>query len=224
MPKFDIYHSLEILKAAFPHLDSRSKNTLELFIKVGDLLEILSRNRYKSDVSAYSFSDDESKSDKTDVVGMLTSVRKVCKDDEIKIVDNLLNLINAFELYETYQSLFSMMSSENDLGEFSNMFGMGDLSNNPADMMEMFTSMLSPEGKEIMNNINEGDVSYDNEETYIDCYHNDDENVFLDDSNNTKNYDDYYKDFSKNYNKFYNQLINDNDDYEQVDDSDNDDA
>ncbi len=155
MSKFDLHHSLEILKAAFPYLDSRSKNTLELFIKFGDLFSILSRKRYKDDVSAYSFSDDDKdKREKTDVVGMLKNVKKVCYDDEIKIIDNILNLVNTFELFETYQDLFSMMSPEGDLGGLGNMLGMGNISSNPADMMEMLGTMLATEDNDVMNNVN----------------------------------------------------------------------
>ena len=45
MSMFYMHHTLEILKAAYPYLNSRSKDTLELFIRAGDFFECLYKQK-----------------------------------------------------------------------------------------------------------------------------------------------------------------------------------
>lgn len=182
MSKIDIHHTLNILKAAFPYLNHRSKDTLELFIKAGELFDCLNNRMNKGSLSIYSIPEDRNPDlDKTNMVEMLKSIKKVCYDEEAKMIDSFLNLVNTLELYETYMNLFSMMSSSGDFGDFSDlgsmfgmdgdlgdlgsMFGMGDNSSsnfnnddtnpepNNFNMMEMLSSMLSPEDAETIDNL-----------------------------------------------------------------------
>ena len=148
---FNLGHTLQILKAAFPYMDRRSKKTMDLFIKAGDLFESL--NGINNDASVSAISLDEG--DKIDMVGMLKEIRKVCHDNEVKIIDMLLNVMNAMELYETYVNLYSMMASQGDgLNGLGNLFGMDSSSTNPEDMIDMLSAMLPPEDKETLDNIN----------------------------------------------------------------------
>ena len=194
MSQFDIFHTLEILRAAFPYLDSRSKDTLELYIKAGDLLECLNKRRQGNTVSTFSFSeDDNNKRDEIDMLGLLNSVRNVCYDDEVKLVDSLLNLMNVMEQYETYMNLFSMMSPDGDLGGLGSMFGMEGRANSSGDMLEMLSSMLSPDDGEAFGNLsmilnmmnspdkNEPEVNDEEESKTQDV---DESNTIYDDYNN----------------------------------------
>lgn len=156
MAFLDLHHALEIMKTAFPYMDSRSRKTIDLFIKVGDLYECLVNQRYKGDLMANSIQCEEGfdKSDNTDIVGMLKKVRDVCHEDEIRIIDSILDVVNAMELYETYTNLYSMMNSQDDFNGINNLLGFDGDFNNTEDLIELLSSILSPEDKETIENIN----------------------------------------------------------------------
>ena len=218
MSRPDLSHTLEILKAAFPYLDYPTRETLVLFIKAGELIECLNMRQHKGDISAFSISDDNKNGDETDMVGMLKSVRKVCKDDEVEIIDTLLNITNALEVYETYRNLYSMMSTGDNLGGLGSMLGMGNLSNNPEDMIEILGQMISPEDKETLENVNtilkmmNSSNSDDSEEEKTTQEYekiNDFEYSNNDEFDSLKGSDDYYNDFAESYKNYMKDEDND---------------
>lgn len=231
MAKFNPNHTLEILKAAFPYLDSRSKHNLEFFIKAGDFFDCLQRGKNKDSISTYNFEDDkdEDKSE-LDMIGMLKNIREVCYNDEIKIVDSLLNVMNAMELYETYQNIFTMMSSDDSLKD---VFGMSGDSMNIEDMIEMLSLMLDPEDKETLDNINmilhmmKGSNGNNTEESNTQNYENDydneadlsedsslvEEDFPFDKDNTYHDTDDTYKYFSDSYKDYFNNDFNSSENY-----------
>ncbi|NLJ90206.1 MAG: hypothetical protein GX323_04825 [Clostridiales bacterium] len=223
MSMFYMHHTLEILRAAYPYLNRRSKDTLELFIKAGDFFECLYKRKNKSFVSAFSFQEEDNSedSDRIDVLGLLKSVREVCYEEEVKLIDSLINLFNIMEMYDTYKNLFSMMSTMDELGGLSSMFGQ-DGSANPEDMLGILSSMLPEEDKDAIDNISMAlkmmntlnsndplssdksetskdhddhfDINLDNDETHISNaneYNDDNDENDENDDPNTLDHDDY---------------------------------
>lgn len=156
MTVLDINHALEIMKTAFPYMDGRAGQTIELLIKAGGFYECLLNQRYKVNKMDNSTENKEEfhKTDNADIISMLKSVRKVCYENELAIIDSILNVINAMELYETYTNLFSMMSSQDDFNGFGSLLGLDETFDNTEDLIELLSSMLSPEDKETIENIN----------------------------------------------------------------------
>ena len=154
MATFDIHHALEIMKTAFPYMDNCTSETIELFIRAGDFYECLLSQRYKVNImtSSDQCKEESNKTDKTDLISMLKILRSVCYENELYIIDLILNLMNTMDLYESYTSLFSMMSSQDDVNGFSNLLGFdGDLDKD--DLIELLSSMLSPEDKKSMEDL-----------------------------------------------------------------------
>ncbi len=158
-----ISHTMDLIKAAVPYLDNDLKQSLELVIKVGDLIEIMgTTNQSKKGLSILSIDINS-----IDIEGLLTSVRKVCYEKEREIVDMILNFIKAKNLYQTYTTLTQVMASQtsdsndpNDSSDTNNPFGnMGNMANmfgnmfsgmsnngqNPSNMNEMLEAFLTPE-------------------------------------------------------------------------------
>lgn len=164
-----ISHIMDLIKAAVPYLDDNLKQSLDLVIKVGDLIETMgTAKQNKTGLSILSLDINS-----IDIEGLLTSVRKVCYDKEREIVDMILNFIKAKNLYQTYTTLTQVMASQtsdsNDPNNssdtnnpFGNMGNMGDMANmasmfgnmfngmsnngeNPSNMNEMLEAFLTPE-------------------------------------------------------------------------------
>lgn len=147
-------HALDIIKAAFPHLDSNSQQTIDLFIKTGELIETISKKKNSDHVTSFGLSKPN-----IDIEALLTSIRTVCYEKEREFVDMVLNFIKAKNLFDTYSMISSMASnSENSSNQNgSNMFNnsfLGGLNfdNNP-NMQELLESMLTPEQKNTFDNI-----------------------------------------------------------------------
>lgn len=207
MSMFYMHHTLEILKAAYPYLNSRSKDTLELFIRAGDFFECLQKRRNKSYISTLSFqNEDQEAREDIDILGLLKSVREVCYEDEIKLIDSLIHLVNIMEMYKSYMDLFSMMSGDGGLDGLGSMFGMGDVGN-PEDMLNVLSSMLSPEDKENLDNISMV-LNMMNASKTVDSQSSDQEEGDL----SHDDYDDGVDDFSDKYNYYMQKFTGNNPD------------
>ncbi|MFU0826781.1 MAG: NR LBD domain-containing protein [Lachnoclostridium sp.] len=147
--KFDwdkFSHAIEILKAAFPHLDSDTQQSAEIIVKTGELMEAVHRYRQRNRITAYHF-----KRNNVDIEALLTSIRSVCYDQEREFVDTILNIIKAKNLYDTYTAYASAMANQSDNTENS---GEESGSNNRPDMMEILSSLLTPEQKSTFDDLN----------------------------------------------------------------------
>ncbi len=151
----NLKHMLDIMKAAFPHLDNETQESASLIIQTTELMDTLQSVRSKDRVSAFSFQRQN-----IDIVALLNSIRTVCYARERQIIDSILNFMNMKNMFETYSALSSMMASqaettenntENNTNntESNNGFGSGL---NP-NMMELLSTMLSPEQKSTFDNL-----------------------------------------------------------------------
>ncbi len=113
MADTDILYTAEILKAALPYVDVRTKTTMDLLVKLYELQYCFRRLRTNSLVSC------DYEEQKVDMESMLKSIRPICKDPEKAMVDQFLNFFNAKRMYEMYNSYMSAMKTMQEFGGFS---------------------------------------------------------------------------------------------------------
>jgi hypothetical protein len=105
----NLNHTLELIKAAFPYLDSQSQQTLDLVLKTGELIETFQATRQEGPVTALSI---QKKS--IDIEALLNGIRDVCNQKEKELIDMILNFYRAKNLYQTYSTLASVMASQSE--------------------------------------------------------------------------------------------------------------
>ena len=85
--KSGISHVVDILKAAFPYLDSDSQQSVDLFVKTGELITTVTELNHSHPVASLSV-----RKQSIDLEALLTSVREVCYPRESKkLIPNLCN-------------------------------------------------------------------------------------------------------------------------------------
>lgn len=117
MADIDYMHSVNMMKAASPYLDIRTRRFVDFAAKILDIIFSFRALRQPLNVDDYEY--------KMDVEGLLTGIRPHCNDRERSIVDQILGIFNAKRMYETYTTYMNMM---NAMQEFNN----GD-SENPSE-------------------------------------------------------------------------------------------
>lgn len=142
-------HTLDIIKAAFPYLDSQSQQTLNVFIKTGELFETFHSIQPGNLVTSLSV-----RKQSIDIEALLNGIRDVCNKREKDLIDMILNFYMVKNLYSTYATLASTMASESDgtgnASDLGSMFGMDGSTN----MMDLLGSFLTPEQKSTFENLN----------------------------------------------------------------------
>lgn len=113
MADTDILHTAEILKAALPYVDVRTKTTMDLLVKLYELLYCFRRLKTNS-LNSCGYEEQ-----KVDIESMLQSIRPLCKDQEAAMVDQILNFYNAKRMYEMYNTYMSAMKTMQEFGGFS---------------------------------------------------------------------------------------------------------
>ncbi len=139
-------HVIDIIKAAFPYLDSDSQQSMELIITTGDFMEALHSFKQHKPVTTFSL-----RKETIDIEALLTNVRNACYEQEKEFIDMILNFIKAKNLYDTYTTFASAMASQTENTENSD--GTSGGNGNP-DMMEFLDTLLTPEQKSTFDNIN----------------------------------------------------------------------
>lgn len=140
-------HVVNIMKAAFPFLDSDTQQSVGLIIKSEELIH--SFQNVNNTVSAFSI-----RKKSIDLEGLLKGIREVCYPNEREIIDMLLNVFQAKKFFETYNTIKEAMASQTDKSEnsdskTSNIFGM----NSNANMSEILDAFLTPEQKSTFENL-----------------------------------------------------------------------
>lgn len=152
-PENDLKHMVDIMKAALPHLDSTTQESASLIIKTSELMDTFQTVRNNEHVSAFSFSRQN-----IDLEALLTSIRNVCYARERQIIDSILSFLRMKTMFETYSALSSMMTSQpTDGGNYDSTGNnesteAGGSGFNP-NMMDILSTMLTPEQKSTFDNI-----------------------------------------------------------------------
>jgi hypothetical protein len=102
----DMFHTLEIVKAAIPYVDSRSKVMAEFFVKAIDLMGSLKSISNPKNLAACGF-----EVSKFDLEGLLNGIRPVCNIRERVFVDQILNFFNMRKMFEMYNNMMSAMKA-----------------------------------------------------------------------------------------------------------------
>lgn len=109
----DIFHTAEIIKAAIPYVDPKTKGLAELFAKLLDLMGSLKTVKTSGNVAAYGF-----QGIKIDVEGLLNGIRPICIGKELEFVDRILNIFNMKKVFEMYNNMMSTMKTMQEFGGF----------------------------------------------------------------------------------------------------------
>jgi hypothetical protein len=127
----NLLHTVEIMKAALPFVDSRSRVMAEFFTKILDLMGSMKSMTGKVNVAAYG-----SEKEKVDVEGLLNGIRPLCNDKEREFVDKILNIFNVKRMFEMYNNVMSTMKTMQEFGGFP--FGDSESGNASDNVMGNF--------------------------------------------------------------------------------------
>lgn len=148
-------HAIDIIKAAFPHLDSGTQQSVDILIKTGELMDRITTPRDPNTVSSLSLGKPN-----IDIEALLTSIRNVCYEKERELIDMVLNFFKAKNLFDTYSILSQTMASgsgettnQNTSNMFANGFMDGFSGDSNPNMKELMESMLTPEQKSTFDNL-----------------------------------------------------------------------
>lgn len=148
-------HMVDIMKAALPHLDSSTQESASLLIKTSELMDSLRSVRSQEHVSTFSLNRQN-----IDIEALLNSVRTVCYARERQLIDNVLNFLRMKNMFDTYSTLSSMMSSSSDdtgtkeeQSQGAENTGGGSGLGFNSNMMDILSTMLSPEQKSTFDNM-----------------------------------------------------------------------
>ncbi|MDF2944040.1 MAG: hypothetical protein K0S01_2898 [Herbinix sp.] len=127
----NLLHTAEIMKAALPFIDSKSRVMAEFFTKILDLMGSMKSMTNKVSMSAYG-----NEGEKIDVEGLLNGIRPLCNNKERESVDKILNIFNAKRMFEMYNNFMSTMKTMQEYGGFP--FGESGGSNDSDNTMGNF--------------------------------------------------------------------------------------
>lgn len=99
-------HTAEVMRAALPYFDSRSKVRAEIFTKLFDVMGSLRTITSPLNMAACGF-----ESTKFDLEGMLNGIRPICSNREREFIDRILNFFNMRRMFETYNNMMSAMKA-----------------------------------------------------------------------------------------------------------------
>lgn len=130
MAEDGLLHTAELIKTALPYVDIRTKLTLDLLVKVYELI-ICIRNFRTKDIAACGFGNNN---EKVDMETLLNKIRPNCNQKERAFVDKILNIFQAkrmFEMYNTYMEAMKVMEGfEGFSGKDSDKDNEGSFMNN----------------------------------------------------------------------------------------------
>lgn len=124
-------HSIEILRAALPHLNNAAKKPIELVVQANELFENISTFQNTDELSACSTDNSP-----VDVESLLTNIQDVCNDSEKELIHMILSFLQTRKIYQAYDSFRSANQANSKLS------GSGQ-----PNMMEFLMSQLPPEQK-----------------------------------------------------------------------------
>lgn len=108
-------HSVQMLKAALPYMNSVEQKNMTIFIKIFELRNALSLIE-QNDNQLSACSNDP---DKNTQLNMLNHIRQYATEKEREFIDLFINFSQAFQLFSSYQS-----STPENTTESSTMFDM----------------------------------------------------------------------------------------------------
>jgi hypothetical protein len=117
MAEDGLLHTTELLRTALPYVDVKSRLTLELLVKLYELILCI-RNYTTRNISSCSYQNE-----KIDMETLLNNIRPKCNEKERSFVDRMLNIFQAkrmFEMYNTYMEAMNAMEGFEGFGGNNN--------------------------------------------------------------------------------------------------------
>jgi hypothetical protein len=138
----NLNHSIQIIRAALPYVNSSLQKSMSVAIKVNELIESF-HSPVPPELSACSTNNTE-----LDIENMLVSIQSVCNSKENETINMILNTIKARKFYQTYQTMSSIMQQPTDNTTNKAKPGKFDMG-----MMEILEAFMPPEQKSMFDNI-----------------------------------------------------------------------
>ena len=138
---------LDIIRAALPYVNSRTRNSMEVAIKTGELAETFQSLGDTPDLEACDLGNDT-----VDMEGLLVSVQNVCIGPEKELVNTLLNFYKTRNLYQSYQT-FRRNNLQAELNAASLNTGTSQANSNNS-IIDFLMTQLTPEQKSTFDTIN----------------------------------------------------------------------
>ena len=113
MADHDMFHTVEIMRAASPYFDSRSRVRVELLTKMLDLMVNLKSSTGSNNMAACGFDNS-----KIDIEGLLNGIRPICNNRERIFIDKILNFFNMRRMFEMYNNMMATMKTMQEFGGF----------------------------------------------------------------------------------------------------------
>lgn len=147
---------IEVLKRAFPHLDSQRRRSINVILKMAELNDSI--NQFHN-ISSMEACDDAPSHVNTEE--LLRSIRPVCAKKEQEIIDFALNFNKTKDFYNTYKTLNNAKNindtSDNNDSSFDNKSPFNNTSNKNESFdktLERFKGVLSNDQLETINQLN----------------------------------------------------------------------
>lgn len=132
---------LNIIRAALPYVNSKTRNGMEVAIKTGELAETFQAAGTAPELEACDLENDT-----VDMEGLLLSVQSVCVGPERDMVNTVLNFLKTRNLYESYQ-VYRRNNLQPELQAASMNGNDHQNSSNNNMMLNFLMSQLSPDQK-----------------------------------------------------------------------------
>lgn len=147
-------HTLDIVKAAFPHVDHQTQSGMNLLLKASDLVSSVQDIQNAGELSAMGIQEEGEEVNHTDPEALLLSIKEVCNMRENEMVDMCLNVVKAQKIYGAYRnhgpSILHTEEVDSAQGNSQNPFSF----NARGSLMEMLMSTLSPDQRNTFEMIN----------------------------------------------------------------------
>lgn len=120
----DFLHTAEILKAALPYVDVRTKTTVDLLVKFYELINCF-RSLRTNHLATCDYEEQ-----KFDMEGLLTKIKPLCNEKERSFIDRILGIYNAKRMMDMYNTYMSAMKTMQEFGGFGSGSSDGDAADN----------------------------------------------------------------------------------------------
>ncbi len=137
-------HTINIFKAALPHVSPQVQSGMNVILKANDLMSTVEEMSNPGELLAMDIN-----SEPKDPEVLLTSIRGACLPGEVEMVDNMLNFMRARKIFNAYQSYNQniLQAAEMDKNKRNG----GD---NRNGFMDFLMSQLSPEQRSTFEMLN----------------------------------------------------------------------
>lgn len=135
-----IKHTLNLMNAALPFVDTKTKISMEVAIRTGELMESIQNTQNVNELSACDMQEEN-----VDMESLLLGIQSACNSSEKEFVNILLNFMKAQNLYHTYQTCKETQPPPKS-NDFVN--NTGFKSNNMTPVMDLLLAQLNPEQKD----------------------------------------------------------------------------